>query len=98
MNVVLEYGSANYFIISKNNQDKPIKKALPTNDFELNSLMQTDYLQLLLNFKSFFVTKYGVFKMDEMRKKTAMSMSLMIGQEQMESLVYVKKCVRMNKG
>ena len=60
--------------------------------------MQTDYLQLLLNFKSFFVTKYGVFKMDEMRKKTAMSMSLMIGQEQLESLIYMKKCVKLGKG
>lgn len=53
---------------------------------------------MLLNFKSFFVTKYGVFKMDEMRKKTAMSMSLMIGQEQLESILYLKKCVKLGKG
>lgn len=79
MNVVLEYGSANYFIIAKNNEFKPIKKPLPSNDFELNSLMQTDYVQLLLNFKSYFVTKYGFFRMDEMRKKQAMSMSMVIG-------------------
>ena len=31
MNVVLEYGSANYYIIYKNNQDKPLKKPLPIN-------------------------------------------------------------------
>ena len=45
--------------------------------------MQTDYVQLLLNFKSYFVTKYGYFRMDEMRKKQAMSMSMVIGNEQM---------------
>ena len=31
MNVVLEYGSANYYIIAKNNQEKPLKKLLPAN-------------------------------------------------------------------
>lgn len=71
MNVILEYGSANYFIIAKDNGYKPIKKPLPTSDFELKSMMQIDYVQLLMNFKSFFVTKYGYFKLDEMRKKQA---------------------------
>lgn len=33
MNVVLEFGSANYYIISKNNDKKPIKKPLPANEF-----------------------------------------------------------------
>ena len=36
--------------------------------------------------------------MDEMRKKQAMSMSMMIGNEQIEMLVYVKKCLDMKNG
>lgn len=60
--------------------------------------MQTDYLQLLLNFKAYFVTKYGFFRMDEMRKKQAMKMS-MTGQDKMESLlIYVKKSLSLPNG
>lgn len=75
MNVVLEFGSSSYYIIEKNNEHKPIKKPLPSNNFELNHAMQTEYLQVLLNFKSFFASKYGLFKLDEFHKKYSLAMA-----------------------
>ena len=66
MNALLEYGSTNYFVVMKNEIKKHI---LPSNRDEINSLMKIDYLQALLNFKSYFSTKYGYFRLDEMWKK-----------------------------
>ena len=66
MNAMLEYGSANYVTVIKNKIEKHF---LPSNNDEVNSLRRIDYLQALLNFKSYFSIKYGYFRLDEMWKK-----------------------------
>lgn len=40
----------------------------------------------LFHFKSFFITKYSLFKMEEMRKRTG----------ETESVVYLKKAIAIN--
>ena len=50
--------------------------------------MKLDYLQALLNFKSYFSTKYGYFRLDEMWKKY---INMAICEEK---FFYVKKCLK----
>ena len=47
--------------------------------------MQVEYVKVLLNFKSYFVTKYNYFGLDEMWRKQDFSLN---------QIIYIKKCFK----
>jgi hypothetical protein len=61
MNLIFEFGQEYYYTV----EGKNVKKTqVPENSEGDPNLM------LLLHFRAFFVTKYSLFKMEEMRKRT----------------------------
>ena len=55
-------------------------------------------LEKLLNFRKFFITKYGIFKIDELHKKYINSLVLEGREQSDEDVVYLKKWMQLQKG